>query len=187
MRRPSLLYICVTLTLLGITLFSQESYSKADIDPQTGKPLDVGISGLEGKGSAKGNDGFFEKGLMSALESNHRAMGGYREVKVIANGHSHRTSVLHIVIYVDSSYIRVAVTENCRRIKGIWMCFGGGGYVWCSTAPDLWGLTGFVLSGHTPAMEKSASIAGSGFSTSRIMGRPFALINGLNTTRSWMR
>jgi len=86
----------------------QESYSKADIDPATGKPLDVGISDLESKGSAKGNDGFFEKGLMTALESNHLARGVYREVKVLANGHSH-------------------LTENCRRVKGIWMCFGGGG------------------------------------------------------------
>jgi len=86
----------------------QETFSKADVDPQTGRPLDVGISDLEGKGSAKGNDGFFEKGLMSALESSHRARGVYREVKVVANGHSH-------------------LTENCRRVKGIWMCFGGGG------------------------------------------------------------
>jgi hypothetical protein len=85
-----------------------EAYSKADIDPSTGKPLDVGISDLEGKGSAKGNDGFFEKGLMGALESNHRAGGVYREVKVVANGHCH-------------------ITENCRRVKGVWMCFGGGG------------------------------------------------------------
>jgi hypothetical protein len=106
-----------------------ESYSKADIDPPTGKPLDVGISGLEGKGSAKGNDGFFEKGLMNALESNHRARGINREVKVIANGHQHGTSVLHITVYIDSNYVCTAVTENCRRVKGIWMCFGGGGYV----------------------------------------------------------
>jgi hypothetical protein len=85
--------------------FSQESYSKADIDPSTGKPLDVGISDLESKGSANGNDGFFEKGLMSALESNHRARGIYREVKVVSNGHSHGTSTLLTTAYVGSNSI----------------------------------------------------------------------------------
>ena len=30
-------------------------------------------------------------------------------------------------------YDCVAVTENCRRVKGTWMCFGGGGYAWCNT------------------------------------------------------
>jgi len=35
----------------------------------------VGISDLEAKGSAKGNDGFFEKALVSALESNINPMG----------------------------------------------------------------------------------------------------------------
>jgi len=86
----------------------QESYSKADLDPSTGRPLDVGISSLEGKGSAKGNAGFFEKGLMAAQESTHRTRGSHTEVKVIANGHCH-------------------VTDNCRRVKGIWSCFAGGG------------------------------------------------------------
>jgi hypothetical protein len=83
--------------------FSQESYSNADIDPSTGKPLDVGVSDLERKGSAKGNAGFFEKGLMTALESNHRSGGVQREVKVVANGHCHSTSLLNFAIYVDST------------------------------------------------------------------------------------
>lgn len=74
---------------------------------------------------------------MTALESNHLAKGFYREVKVVANGHSHRTSVLHITIYVDSNRAFVSVTENCRRIKGVWMCFGGGGYVLCLIAQNL--------------------------------------------------
>jgi len=56
------------------------------------------MSGLEGRGSAEGS-GFFEKGLMAALESSRHARGVYREVKVVANGHSHCTSVLHITIY----------------------------------------------------------------------------------------
>ncbi|KAI0342973.1 Metallo-dependent phosphatase [Trametopsis cervina] len=86
----------------------EETYSAADKDPLTGKPLDVGDSGLEESGNAKKQDGFFNKALLTALESGHRAGGTAREVKVVANGHCH-------------------LTENCRRIKGVWSCFGGGG------------------------------------------------------------
>ncbi|KAH9942026.1 Metallo-dependent phosphatase [Amylocystis lapponica] len=85
----------------------QEAYSAADLNPSTGQPLDVGTHD-EGQGSAKKQDGFFHKGLLQATESDHRAGGNVQEVKVVANGHCH-------------------VTENCRRIKGVWMCFGGGG------------------------------------------------------------
>ncbi|KAJ8482432.1 hypothetical protein ONZ45_g14949 [Pleurotus djamor] len=67
----------------------QESYSKADIDPTTGKPLDVGVYGLESDGSAKKNEGFFEKGLLKATESDHVSGRGIPEVKVVGNGHSH--------------------------------------------------------------------------------------------------
>lgn len=100
MRCPPVLVICISLTLC-VRLFSQESYSNADIDPSTGKPLDVGINDLERKGSAKGNAGFFEKGLMTALESNHRSGGVQREVKVVANGHCHSTSLSCLAIYVN--------------------------------------------------------------------------------------
>lgn len=85
-----------------------ESYSKADTDPRTGKPLDVGIHGQESPGNAKKNDGFFEKAILKAPESDHTAKGNALEVKVIGNGHCH-------------------VTENCRRVKAVWLCFGGGG------------------------------------------------------------
>ncbi|KAJ3496764.1 hypothetical protein NLJ89_g10439 [Agrocybe chaxingu] len=85
-----------------------ESYAKPDINPQTGKALDVGIRGQEPAGNAKKSDNFFEKGLLTALESEHVAKGNAPEVKVIGNGHCH-------------------VTENCRRVKGVWLCFGGGG------------------------------------------------------------
>jgi hypothetical protein len=97
----------------------------------------VGTSDLEGKGPAKVNGGFFERGLMIAMESNHLARGIYREVKVVANGHSHRTSVSYFTICVDSNCAFVSVTENCRRVKGIWMCFGGGGYVLCLVAQNF--------------------------------------------------
>jgi len=86
----------------------QESYSQADMDTRTGARLDVGLHNLEPKGSAKKNEGFFEKGLLKAMESDHLAGGNAREVKVIGNGHCH-------------------ITENCRRVKGVWLCFGGGG------------------------------------------------------------
>ncbi|KAJ8095182.1 Phosphatase dcr2 [Marasmius tenuissimus] len=84
-----------------------EAYDPADRDPRTNWPLDVGIKGNEAQGNAKGNDGFFEKGLLKAMETDHVSSSPL-EVKVVANGHCH-------------------ITENCRRVKGIWMCFGGGG------------------------------------------------------------
>ncbi|KIJ55458.1 hypothetical protein M422DRAFT_151719 [Sphaerobolus stellatus SS14] len=82
----------------------QEAYSPADVDPVSFKELDVGQQ-LEGPGSAKKNAGFFEKALLGAAETDD---GRGREVKVVGNGHCH-------------------ISENCRRVKGIWMCFGGGG------------------------------------------------------------
>lgn len=86
----------------------QESAAAADINPATGQPLDVGQHDLEESGAAKKSAGFFHKGLLQALESDHRAGGNLPEVKVVGNGHSH-------------------ITENCRRVKGVWLCFGGGG------------------------------------------------------------
>ncbi|KAF8075000.1 Metallo-dependent phosphatase-like protein [Lyophyllum atratum] len=85
-----------------------EAYSKADINPRTDKPLDVGTHGQEPPSYAKGNDGFFEKSILQAQESDHIGKGNALEVKVIGNGHCH-------------------ITENCRRVKGVWHCFGGGG------------------------------------------------------------
>lgn len=65
-----------------------ETYLKADMNPSTGKPLDVGTAGIESAGNAKKSDGFFEKGLMKAMESSNVANNA-REVKVIGNGHCH--------------------------------------------------------------------------------------------------
>ncbi|KAJ7760525.1 Metallo-dependent phosphatase-like protein [Mycena metata] len=83
-----------------------ETYSPPDTS-STGRALDIGISGLEEKGNAKGNDGLFEKGILKAMESDH-VNSNVREVKVVGHGHCH-------------------VTESCRRVKGVWFCFGGGG------------------------------------------------------------
>jgi len=44
---------------------------------------------MEGSGSAKKNAGFFEKGLLRALETPHRGARGIPEVKVVGNGHQH--------------------------------------------------------------------------------------------------
>ncbi|KAF7308825.1 AIP3 domain-containing protein [Mycena kentingensis (nom. inval.)] len=83
-----------------------ETYNTADMG-KNGRPLDIGISGQEDKGSAKESDGFFDKGILTALETDS-SRDTTPEVKVIGNGHSH-------------------LTENCRRVKGVWFCFGGGG------------------------------------------------------------
>lgn len=69
--------------------YSQEAYSTADVNINTGARLDVGLEGLETNRAAKKNEGFFEKGLLQAMESDHTAGGNAREVKVVANGHAH--------------------------------------------------------------------------------------------------
>lgn len=72
-----------------LTFPRQESYGVADRDTRTGQLLDIGLHGLEGSGAAKKSDGFFEKGLKQALESDHVTGDGIPEVKVVANGHCH--------------------------------------------------------------------------------------------------
>jgi hypothetical protein len=67
---------------------SPETYSTPDIDFLSNKKLDVGEQ-LDPPGNPKKNEGFFEKALMKATEND---MGG-REVKVVANGHSHCRSL----------------------------------------------------------------------------------------------
>jgi len=104
---PNVLKLAKPNALMFFHIPLPESYLKADKNPSTGKPLDVGTTGLEPAGNAKKGDGFFEKGLMKAMESSNVANNAH-EVKVIGNGHCH-------------------VTENCRRVNGVWLCFGGGG------------------------------------------------------------
>ncbi|KAK4055185.1 Phosphatase dcr2 [Microbotryomycetes sp. JL201] len=101
----------------------QESYKS---------PIDIGRDGnrllignrYEGAGSPKKNSGFFKQGVVAqkeqvSLEENGPADGwwdgesgpvtfGRPEVKVISNGHCH-------------------ISEDCRRVDGTWLCFGGGG------------------------------------------------------------
>ena len=68
---------------------SRESYYPADVDSNTGLPLDTGMHGLEENGNAKNSDGFFDKGILQSFETDHSAGGTTKEVKVIANGHCH--------------------------------------------------------------------------------------------------
>lgn len=96
------------------------------MDPRSGKSLDVGTHGLETAGNAKQSDNFFEKALLKAQESDHVAKGNVPEVKAVGNGHSHGMgphSIARVVVANGS----VPVTDNCRRVKGVWLCFGGGG------------------------------------------------------------
>lgn len=51
----------------------------------------MGLHGLESAGNAKKSDGFFEKGILKALESDH-ITNTIQEVKVIGNGHCHGMS-----------------------------------------------------------------------------------------------
>ena len=75
---------------------SQESYETPDTDSRTGLPLDLGSSDLEGRGSAKKNGGFFQNGLLHALETQHRGAGGIPEVKIVGNGHCHGKAVCSV-------------------------------------------------------------------------------------------
>ena len=68
------------------------------MNPSTGKPLDVGIGGLEPAGNAKKSDGFFDKGVMKAMESSNVA-SKVHEVKVIGNGHCHGVTFFCLFLY----------------------------------------------------------------------------------------
>ncbi|KAM0755762.1 hypothetical protein T439DRAFT_351508 [Meredithblackwellia eburnea MCA 4105] len=93
-------------------------------------PIDVGADGkrllvgerFEGNGASKTNSGMFDtalaqQGELLADESEIKdefwegefsaPTSGRPEVKVVANGHCH-------------------ISEDCRRVKGVWLCFGGG-------------------------------------------------------------
>jgi len=95
------------------------------MNPSTGKPLDVGITGMEPHGNAKNSAKFFENGILKAMESEHVSHTNAQEVKVIGNGHCH--SAWFLLGFLVEYLVHFSVTENCRRVQGVWMCFGGGG------------------------------------------------------------
>ncbi|GAA5832135.1 hypothetical protein JCM11251_004252 [Rhodosporidiobolus azoricus] len=98
--------------------------SQIDVS-SSGKRLRVGER-LEGSGASKTDSGFFDQAVLARGElPKEKAEGdapldefwdgesasptmGRPEVKVLAHGHCHNTS-------------------DCRRVKGVWICFGGGG------------------------------------------------------------
>ncbi|GAA5993597.1 hypothetical protein JCM11641_005129 [Rhodosporidiobolus odoratus] len=98
--------------------------SQIDVSP-SGKRLRVGER-LEGAGASKTDSGFFEQAILARKELPvDRAEDaapvdefwdgevaspttGRPEVKVLAHGHCH-------------------ITSDCRRVRGVWICFGGGG------------------------------------------------------------
>lgn len=55
----------------------------------------MGITGQEKPGNAKKNGGMFEKGILKAMESDHRSNGNALEVKAVANGHCHSKVLPH--------------------------------------------------------------------------------------------
>ena len=90
------------------------------------------------------------------------------------------------------------MTEDCKRIKNVWLCFGGGG--WVSACIGMIHLM-LVSLARTLAMEgsgkcclvwwlpvltaRTGSIGGSECMTFRIMERPSAHTSGQSTTRCW--
>ncbi|GAA6036936.1 hypothetical protein JCM8097_006363 [Rhodosporidiobolus ruineniae] len=98
--------------------------SPIDVSP-AGKRLRVGER-LEGNGASKTPSGFFEQAILAGgeLPAKQKEGGapvdefwdgestspttGRPEVKVLAHGHCH-------------------ITSDCRRVQGVWICFGGGG------------------------------------------------------------
>jgi len=90
-----------------------ESYGPVDKDLVTEEALDVGFQAEGEYGASKTNSGFFDGGLKKAKEIPESMMDTESvmtktEVKVVGHGHCH-------------------ITDKCRRVSGIWMCFGGGG------------------------------------------------------------
>ncbi|KAF9533681.1 Metallo-dependent phosphatase-like protein [Crepidotus variabilis] len=79
--------------------------NEPDVNPLTGKVLDVG-SYLEPPAHSLFDAGFFQKGLLVAKEGSHGMSKNIPEIKVVGNGHDH-------------------INDNCRRIQGIWFCYGG--------------------------------------------------------------
>jgi hypothetical protein len=105
----------------------QQAYTaEVDVGPSGKHRLVVGER-MEGAGASRTDSGFFQQGILAQGElladggkekvvdefwdgEYSAPTEGRPEVKVINHGHSHLTS-------------------DCRRIQGVWECFGGGGTV----------------------------------------------------------
>ncbi|GAA5949069.1 hypothetical protein JCM21900_004848 [Sporobolomyces salmonicolor] len=100
----------------------QQAYTSSIDVGRSGKRLLVG-SRLEGAGASKTDSGFFQQAVLAQGElpatkgvapvdefwdgEYNAPTEGRAEVKVLAHGHCHLTS-------------------DCRRVRGVWECFGGG-------------------------------------------------------------
>ncbi|WVQ75858.1 hypothetical protein IAR50_005491 [Cryptococcus sp. DSM 104548] len=85
-----------------------EAYSPADTTLDNGE-LDVGTQ-KDMEGNSPRNSGFFYNAIKAETESEEgEGIWGTKtaEVKVLSHGHCH-------------------LTDRCRRVAGIWMCFNGG-------------------------------------------------------------
>ncbi|KAG6837346.1 hypothetical protein H0H93_010948 [Arthromyces matolae] len=87
-----------------------EAYAKADSDPRTNTPLDVGVHGQETPGNAKTNGGFFENGILKAMETEHVAKGSALEVKSLKTAVGSRES--GTVLEVGETIRTYKRTEN---------------------------------------------------------------------------
>lgn len=85
-----------------------EAYDPGDAtsDPQYPGVMEIG-SQLEGKGSSKHNSGFFSQGILASPSHGESDSVPETEVKVLSHGHCH-------------------ITDRCRRVSGVWICFDGG-------------------------------------------------------------
>ncbi|KAG8888128.1 hypothetical protein FRB98_008320 [Tulasnella sp. 332] len=77
-----------------------EAYSNADMTSK-GEVLSYGQM-LDGNGGPKKNSGFFQNGILKTTADGQTTS----EVKVLAHGHCH-------------------ITDECKRVNGVWICFGG--------------------------------------------------------------
>ncbi len=81
--------------------------------------MDIGIHDVDGRGDAKNSDGFFDKGVSQALESDHSAGSKMKEVKVISNGHCHGTFTFGAFIYPGCAYELVSDRKLSEDQRGM--------------------------------------------------------------------
>ncbi|KAM5544309.1 hypothetical protein V8D89_001969 [Ganoderma adspersum] len=87
----------------------QESYDAADVSPSSDWIVHV-KQVLADSRAAKKSAGSLRAGLLQAPESSHRAGARVPQAKVVVDGRCH-------------------MSENCKRVNGVWLCFGGGGHI----------------------------------------------------------
>ena len=91
-----------------------------------------------------------------------------------------------VVVCICSNLNVCIVTENCRRVKGVWLCFGGGGYV-APSWPMFSNTNSIRRSALTRATGRLVLTAASECMTSRTTARQSEHINAQNTTKLWTR